>query len=69
MKNEYTISDKIKYIKWKAKEVNTSNTERFDIINFLINDAGLFGKELKPKKFIKELNRLTADISHKQNKR
>jgi len=68
MKNRFSTDDKIKYIKWKCDNELTPLSEKMDIIDFLIDHSGLFGTKLNPEKFINELNKLTADISHEPNK-
>ena len=68
MKRKYTLHEKIKYIKWKCDNELTPLSEKIDIIYFLIDHSGLFGTKLNPEKFINELNKLTADISHEPNK-
>ena len=59
---EFSISDRIKYLKYKVDNQDTQLSERLDILEFLMNDAGLFEKELDPTIFLKELYRLTAII-------
>jgi hypothetical protein len=68
MKRKYTLHEKIKYVKWKCDNESTPLSEKIDIIDFLIDHSGLFGTKLNPEKFINELNKLTADISHEPNK-
>ena len=68
MKRKYTLHEKIKYIKWKCDNELTPLSEKMDIIDFLIDHSGLFGRKLNTEKFTNELNKLTADISHKPKK-
>ena len=68
MRNKYSTNDKIKYIKWKCDNESTPLSEKMDIIDFLIDHFGLFGEKLNPEKFMNELNKLTADISHEPKK-
>ncbi len=68
MKNRFLTDDKIKYIKWKCDDESTPLSEKMDIIDFLIKHSGFFGKKINPDTFIKELDKLTADISHEPNK-
>ena len=66
---EYTIKEKFKYLKYKADQDDTSPSEKLDILEFLGHHAGLFGKELNLRIFLRELNRLTADINPKPKKK
>ena len=68
VKIEKPIDDKLKYIMWKCSDDKTLLSEKLDIIDFLINHVGLFGDELNPERFMKELNKLTVDISHEPKK-
>ena len=63
MLSTYSIDDKIKYIKWKMENDSTPLSEKLDIIDFLMNHAGLFGKRLRHETFARELNKLTADMN------
>jgi len=59
---EFSISDRIEYIKFRLENQDTPLSEKMDILEFLMNDAGLFEKQLNPTIFLKELYRLTAII-------
>ena len=59
---EFSISDRIEYIKFRLESQDIPLSERMDILEFLMNNAGIFGKELNPTIFLKELYRLTAII-------
>ena len=59
---EFSISDRIEYVKFRLESQDTPLSEKMDILEFLMNDAGLFEKELDPTIFLKELYRLTAII-------
>ena len=59
---EFSISDRIEYIKFRLESQDTPLSEKMDILEFLMNYAGIFGKELNPTIFLKELYRLTALI-------
>ena len=69
MKNRFSTDDKIKYIKWKCDNESTPLSDKMDIIDFLIDHSGLFGRKINPEKFTNELNKLTADISHEPKKK
>ena len=62
---EYTIEEKLKYLKYKVDHEDTPPSEKLDILEFLGHHTGLFGKELNLRIFLRELNRLTADINPK----
>ena len=57
-----TTEDKLRYLKRKLSDRDLPIEERFDIIDFFTNHAGLFNKDLDIEKFFKELNRLTGCI-------
>ena len=59
---EFSIADRIEYIKFRLESQDTPLSEKMDILEFLMNDAGFFGKQLNPTIFLKELYRLTAII-------
>ena len=59
---EFSISDRIEYIKFRLESQATPLSEKMEILEFLMNDAGLYEKELNPTIFLKELYRLTAII-------
>ena len=62
---EYTIEEKLKYLKYKVDHEDTPPSEKLDILEFLGHQTGLFGKDLNLRIFFRELNRLTADINPK----
>ena len=62
---EYTIEEKLKYLKYKADHEDTPMSEKLDILEFLAQHTGLFGNELNPRIFLRELHKLTADIDPK----
>ena len=62
---EYSIEEKLKYLKYKVDHKDTPPSEKLDILEFLGHHTGLFGNELNPTIFFRELNRLTADINPK----
>ena len=63
MNKEYTTKERLKYLEYKVNHKDTPTSERFAIIDFYINHVGLFGKELKPIKFLKELGKLTIELN------
>ena len=62
---KYSTREKLKYLKYKVDHEDTPPSEKLDILEFLGHHAGLFGKELNLRIFLRELNRLTADINPK----
>ena len=60
---EFSISDRIEYVKFRLESQDIPFSERMDILEFLMNNAGIFGKELNPTIFLKELYRLTASMN------
>ena len=62
---EYSIEEKLKYLKYKVDHEDTPQSEKLEILEFLGHHTGLFGKELNLRIFFRELNRLTADINPK----
>ena len=62
---EYTIEEKLKYLKYKVDHEDTPPYEKLNILEFFAQHTGLFGKELNHRIFLRELHRLTADINPK----
>ena len=62
---EYTIEEKLKYLKYKVDHEDTLPSEKLNILEFLAQHTGLFGNELNHRIFLRELHRLTADINPK----
>ena len=62
---EYTIEEKFKYLKYKVDHEDTPPSEKLEILEFLAQHTGLFGNELNLRIFLRELQRLTADINPK----
>ena len=62
---KYTIEEKFKYLKYKVDHEDTPLSEKLNILEFFAQHTGLFGNELNPTIFFRELNRLTADINPK----
>ena len=52
MKKQYSTKERLKYLEYKVNHKDTPTSEKFAIIDFYINHAGLFGNELKPIKFL-----------------
>ena len=65
---EYTTQEKLKYLKYKVEHEDTPPSEKLDILEFLAQHTGLFGKELNHRIFLRELHKLTADIDPKPKK-
>ena len=65
---KYSIEEKFKYLKYKVDHEDTPPSEKLDILDFLAQHTGLFGKELNLRIFLRELYRLTADINPKPKK-
>ena len=62
---KYTIEEKFKYLKYKVDHGDTPPSEKLKILEFLGHHTGLFGKELNLRIFLRELQKLTADINTK----
>ena len=65
MGKEYTIEEKLKYLKYKVEHEDTPPSEKLNILEFFAQHTGLFGKELNHRIFLRELHKLTADINPK----
>ena len=63
MKKQDSTKERLKYLEYKVNHKDTPTSEKFAIIDFYINHAGLFGNELKPIKFLKELGKLTTELN------
>ena len=62
---EYTIEEKLKYLKYKAEHEDTPLSKKLDILELLAQQTGLFGNEFNPEVFLRKLHKLTADINPK----
>ena len=65
---KYTIEEKLKYLKYKVDHEDTPPSEKLEILEFLGHHTGLFGNELNLRIFLRELNKLTAEIDPKPKK-
>ena len=62
---KYTIEEKLKYLKYKVDHEDTPLSEKLNIFEFMAQHTGLFGKELNHRIFLRELQKLTAEINTK----
>ena len=66
MKKECTIEEKLEYLKYKAEYKDTPSSEKLKILEFFSYLIGLFGEKFDLIIFLRELNKLTADIDPNQ---
>ena len=65
MKSLVSLKERLTYLKHRLLNQDIPAVEKMEILEFIIYHAGLFGRDLDLKVFLKELNRLTKSISPK----
>jgi hypothetical protein len=65
MKSLVSLKERLTYLKRRVSDQDIPSKEKMEILEFFIYHAGLFGRDLDLKVFLKELNRLTKSISPK----
>ena len=65
MKSLVSLKERLTYLKRRGSDQDIPAKEKMEILEFFIYHAGLFGRDLDLKVFLKELNRLTESIPPK----
>ena len=65
MKSLVSLKERLTFLKYRLSDQEIPAMEKMEILEFFIYHAGLFGRDLDLKVFLKELNRLTKSISPK----
>ena len=65
MKSLVSLKERLMYLKHRLSDQDIPAVEKIEILEFFIYHAGLFGRDLDLKVFLKELNRLTESIPPK----